>query len=101
MSLNIFAYTISIFIFIKSIFSKNNLKKRTTCFIKIISNNTFGIYLIHPLIIEIIEKYKLNGLFLSIKIIYRILLFSSFIFISSLLISIIFKLIPFIGNNIF
>ena len=98
--LNIFVYTISLFIFIKSTFNNNNLKKRITHFLKMISNNTFGIYLIHPLIIETIKKYKINKFFSSIKIIYRIPLISSFIFISSLLISKIIKFIPLIGNDI-
>lgn len=100
-NLNVCIYSISIFIYIKSRFNKIKLKKRTIHFIKLISNNTFGIYLIHPLIIESMKNYKINKLFLYIKLVYRIPLVSSFIFISSLLISRIIKFIPIIGNNIF
>ena len=96
--LNICAYSISLFIYIKSRFNK---KIKLIYLIKNISNNTFGIYLIHPLIIEIIKKYKINKLFFPIKLIYRIPLVSSFIFISSLLITKIIKSIPFVGNTIF
>ena len=99
--LNIFTYSISIFIYFKSRFNKIKLKKKTIYFIKMISKNTFGIYLVHPLILETIIKYKINKLILSIKIVYRIPLASLFIFISSLLITQIFKFIPLIGNNIF
>ena len=96
--LNIFTYSTSIFIFIKNHFNNKNNNKKKTNLIKNISDNTFGIYLIHPLIIEKLEKYKFNELISSIKIIYRIPLASTFIFLSSLLISFIIKYIPFIGK---
>lgn len=97
-NLNIIIYSASIFILIKNLFNNQN---QISNFIKIISNNTFGIYLIHPLIIDKIKLNKFNKLFSSLKIIFRIPLICSFIFILSLLISIIIKYIPIIGNYIF
>ena len=98
-NINIIIYSASIFILTKNLFNRNN--SQISNFIKIISNNTFGIYLIHPLIIDKINWNKINKLFSSLKVIFRIPLICSLIFILSLLISIIIKYIPIIGNYIF
>ena len=94
--LNIFCYSISIFLFFKRHFNepKNNRK------IKLIQNlakYTFGIYLIHPLIIETIKK-KLNIFYLDFNIIFLIPIIALLIFILSLVISIILDRIPLIGK---
>ena len=98
--LNIAVYSISIFIFIKNQFTNKNLNKKI-CLIKIISSNTFGIYLIHPLIIEKIKKYRILKFTLFIKLLFRIPMITSFIYLSSLLISIMIKYIPLIGKYLF
>jgi surface polysaccharide O-acyltransferase-like enzyme len=98
--LNIAVYSISIFILIKNQFS-NKKSNQKTCLIKIISNNTFGIYLVHPLIIEKTKKYRIFKFALFIKPLFRIPMITSFIYLSSLLISIMIKYIPLIGKYLF
>ena len=98
-NLNIIIYSASIFIFFKNFFNHNN--NQISYFIKLISNNTFGVYLIHLLIMYKIKLDKINIFFSSLKLIFRIPLINLFIFILSLLISIIIKHIPIIGNYIF
>ena len=94
-NINILLYTQSIFIFFKIYF--NNLKLIKIQVIKLISKSTFGIYLIHPLIIKILRKNN-KYIKLNLDIIYRIPYLSIIVFIISLLISIFLKFIPFIGK---
>ena len=94
-NINILLYTQSIFIFFKIYF--NNLKLIKIHVIKLISKSTFGVYLIHPLIIKILRK-KNKYIKLNLDIIYRIPYLSIIVFIISLLISIFLKFIPFIGK---
>ena len=95
--LNISIYSISIFIFIKNLFI-NKMYNQKLSLIKIISSNTFGIYLVHPLIIEKVNKYKIYKFTLFTRILFRIPMLTSFIYLSSLLISIMIKYIPLIGK---
>lgn len=97
--LNIATYSISIFISIKALFNNNNYKK--VFLIKIISANTFGIYLIHPLIKETIKKYEIFKVMKYNKLLFKIPMATLFIYISSLLISIIIRYIPLIGQYLF
>ena len=94
--LNVTFYSVSIFILTKNIF----INKKKIKLITIISKNTFGIYLVHPLIINLMKKLKIIESF-KMKILFRIPLITSLIFITSLLISILFKYIPLIGPYIF
>jgi surface polysaccharide O-acyltransferase-like enzyme len=94
--LNIAVYSISIFIFIKNQFI-NKMYNQKLSLIKIISNNTFGIYLVHPLIIQKAKKIILKFT-LCRKILFLIPMFTSFTYLSSLLISIMIKYIPLIGK---
>ena len=95
LNLNILAYSIGIFIFFKHNF--NNISIKYMKFIKIISIHTFGIYLIHPMIINIIRGR--NDSFLSsLNLIYKIPLMSLITFLFSFMICIIIKYLPFIGN---
>lgn len=96
LNLNILAYSTSIFIIAKIYF--NNLNSKSRDFIKKISNYSFGIYLIHPLIIN--KFYKFQYYFSFMDIFYKIPIISLIIYIISLIISIIIKFIPFIGNYI-
>lgn len=93
--LNIFFYSISIFLFFKRNFNhlyyigKINISKK-------LANYTFGIYLIHPLVMEIVEKkIKISERYLNI--IFYIPIYNLFIFLLSLIICIILKAIPLIG----
>ena len=97
--LHIAVYSISIFILIKNHFTNKKLSK--IYLIKIISNNTFGIYLVHPLIIEKTKYYRIFKFTLFIELIFRIPIIASFIYLFSLLISIIIKYIPLIGKYLF
>lgn len=97
--LHIAVYSISIFILIKNHFTNKKLSK--IYLINIISNNAFGIYLAHPLIIEKTKQYRIFKFTLFIKLIYRIPIITSFIYLFSLLISIMIKYIPLIGEYLF
>ena len=92
-NLNILFYSISIFVLFKEKFNNLSLNKKIV--IKKISNYTFGIYLIHPLIIEKISK---NLYFSYFRLI--IPLKTLIVFILSLLFSIILKHLPFLGKYI-
>ena len=94
---NILFTSISIFVFFKNNFNNLIINKKKNNIIKKISNFTFGIYLIHPLILGIIMN-KLNIFSLSINTIYFIPLISLITFILSLIFSIIIKFIPIIGK---
>lgn len=96
-NLNVALYSVSIFIFFKNLFMN---KKNMQNLIIIISKNTFGIYLVHPLIIEVIQKLKILRFF-KINIIFRIPMVASLIYVTSLFISILIKYIPFVGSYIF
>ena len=72
-----------IFIFFKIYF--NDLKLIKIYVIKFISKSTFGVYLIHPLIIEILRNNNKYIKF-NLDIIYRIPYISIIVFIISLLI---------------
>ena len=92
LNLNILLYSTSIFILFK--LNLNNYKKKQL--MKNITNYTFGIYLIHPLILALIRR--IIGDFASIKILFTIPLISLIVFLLSLIISIIIKSIPFLGK---
>ena len=97
-NINVLIFTISIFIFFKQNFNISNLNKKNL--IRNISNHTFGIYLIHPLIIEFLFL-KVFSFSKNLNLIYHIPLMSLIIYIISLLIAIIIKKLPFIGNFLF
>ena len=97
--LNIFFYATSLFIFFKYnlAHSKNNNKLYN--YSRYISKYTFGIYLIHPLILEnFLWKFKLHAL--KINLLYLIPINTLIVFMLSLISSIILKNIPFIGKYI-
>jgi surface polysaccharide O-acyltransferase-like enzyme len=68
--LNIASYTTSVFIFIKNQFDNKNYDGKMNL-IKFISNNTFGIYLVHPLILDNIRQFIIYKI-AFIKILFRI-----------------------------
>ena len=92
LNLNILLYSTSIFMFFK--LNLNNYKKKQL--MKKISNYTFSIYLIHPLILNIFRR--IIGDFKSIKLLFSIPLISIIVFILSLIISIFIKSIYFFGK---
>lgn len=90
--LNIFFYTSAIFIVFKNLFY--NSKKRI---FQKLSKFTFGIYLVHPFIIEnIMIKFKLFSL--KLNIVFLIPIINLIIFLLSLIICIILNYIPLIGK---
>ena len=92
-NLNILFYSASIFVLFKEKF--NNLSLNKKLIIKKISNYTFGIYLIHPLIIETIVKnfyFSYFRLFIPLK--------TLIVFILSFLFSVLLKNIPILGKYI-
>ena len=78
LNLNILLYSTSVFMSFK--YNLNNYK--INLLFKRISNYTFGIYLIHPLILHQIRR--ISGDFSSIKILFKIPLLSIIVFIISL-----------------
>lgn len=96
LNLHILAYSTYVFIVAKIYF--NNLNSKSRYYLKKISNYSFGIYLVHPLIISKLFKYSY---YLSLMhLLYKIPIISLLVFILSLIISILIKFIPIIGNYI-
>jgi surface polysaccharide O-acyltransferase-like enzyme len=93
---NIFFTSISIFIFFKSYFNNLKINDIKNNIIQYLSQMTFGIYLIHPLIIVYMKK--LNIFFFKINTIFLIPIITLVIFIISLIFSIILKKIPKFGK---
>jgi surface polysaccharide O-acyltransferase-like enzyme len=56
---NVMIMAMSIFVFIKSVFSKVNLSKKVSKIISYVSSCTFGVYLLHPLFLGLLEKNKI------------------------------------------
>ena len=96
LNLNILAYSTSVFIAAKMYFNSFNSKIRY--YLQKLSKYSFGIYLVHPFIIK--NVYKYHYYFTFKNILYRIPFISLLVFILSLILSIIIKSTPFIGNYI-
>lgn len=94
LNLNILLYSTSIFVFFK--LNLNNYK--INLLLKRISNYTFGIYLIHPLVLYQIRRISRD--FVSIKLLFKIPLISIIVFLISLMICIIIKILPIFGKYI-
>jgi surface polysaccharide O-acyltransferase-like enzyme len=94
--LTIFFYSSAIFIVFKNHFNTSKVNMNKRIFIKI-SKFTFGIYLIHPWIIENILR-KFNILSLRLNVTFLIPILNLTIFLLSLVICIILFYIPFIGK---
>ena len=98
--INVLFTNISIFIFFKYNFNKLNYKKNIKEFIKKIGCLTFGIYIIHPFVIEEL-KIRFNINILSFDPLYSIPINSLITFLISLIFTYIIKLIPFINQYVF
>ena len=97
---NTFLMSIAIFIFFKYNFSNLGNKKRIKEIIQKLGHLTFGIYIIHPFVIEELNiRIKLNTL--SFEPLYSVPINSLIVFFISLLIAYFIKLIPFINRYIF
>lgn len=93
--LNIFFYAIGIFLFFKNHF--NWLIKLKKGIIQKLAKYTFGIYLIHPLVIE--KTMKTHNIFkFNLNVIFLIPIINLIIFLVSLIICIILNNIPLIGK---
>ena len=95
--MNIFLISISTFVFFKSNFNNLKINKIKNNIIQKIAKFTFGIYLIHPLIIEKII-IKFNFLNLHINIMLLIPIINLFLFVLSLIICIFLNMLPIIGK---
>lgn len=90
--LNILFYSSGIFLLFKNHF---NFQIKASVLQKL-SKYTFGIYLIHPFLIEkVIKKFSFN---INLNIVILIPIINIFIFLLSLIICIILNFIPFIGK---
>ena len=88
-SIHVLIQSMAIFIFFKNYFNDLGFNNKYKKIIKYLGNNTFGIYLIHPLILEEFEKMfnyyslsfepNLNVIFLSFIVFLVSLIFISFL----------------------
>ena len=92
--LNVFFYSIAIFIFSKNYFNQKKI------LIQKLAKFTFGIYLIHPFIIENIIK-KTNIFDFGLDSVLLIPIINLIVFLLSLLTCIILNSIPLIGKLLF
>lgn len=98
--INVFFMSIGIFIFFKYNFNDLKFRKRKKEFIQKIGRLTFGIYIIHPFVIEELNR-RLKFNTLSFEPLYSVPIISLITFLISLLIVYLIKLIPFINQYIF
>ena len=90
----------TLFIFFKYKFNDLKYRKRIKEFIQKLGRLTFGIYIIHPFVIEELNRrFKFNTL--SFEPLYSVPIISLITFLISLLIVYLVKLIPFINQYIF
>ena len=95
-----FLEAISVFLFIKNLFNKYTFNEKILNFISWLSKYTFGIYLVHVLLIKFVHKYNiLDNVHIHITILP--LIYCIAIFILSFVISFIISKIPFINKYIF
>lgn len=86
-SFHVLIQSIAIFIFFKNNFYNLRINKKYKKIIKKIGKSTFGIYLIHPLLIEELDRnFKFNSL--SLNPIYNVIFLTSIIFFISLILMI-------------
>lgn len=57
---NVILMATTIFVFVKSIFTKVNVSEQSIKRIRYISSCTFGVYLLHPFFLGLLEKFKVN-----------------------------------------
>lgn len=57
MTINILMMSISVFVFAKQHLNKNFKREHTIDFVSYISKCTFGVYLVHPLVIDCLNKF--------------------------------------------
>jgi surface polysaccharide O-acyltransferase-like enzyme len=94
--INIFFTSIGIFIFFKYNFNNLKFRKSIKDFIQKLAYLTFGIYIIHPFVIEELN-IRFNISTLSFEPLYSIPMNSLITFLLSLILVYIIKLIPFIN----
>ena len=99
-NISVFMTSISIFILFKYNFNHYNCRKRIKEFIQKLSRLTFGIYIIHPFVIEEF-KVRLKFSNLLFEPIYSVPIISLITFLISSLFAYLVKLIPFINQYIF
>lgn len=95
--INVFFASIGVFIFFKYNFNNLKYKKSLKEFIQKLSSLTFGIYIIHPFVLEELNiRFNINNL--SFEPLYSIPIYSLIIFLISLILVYIIKLIPLINK---
>ena len=99
-SVFVFTQSLAIFMFFKNQFGKFSQDKKMANTIKIISDCTFGIYLVHLMVLSLMEHSGFVNL-LSINKFVNPVLFTIIAFIISFVISFIISKIPFINKYIF
>jgi surface polysaccharide O-acyltransferase-like enzyme len=98
--INVFFPSVAIFILFKYNFNDLKYRKGIKEFIQKLGRLTFGIYIIHPFVIDEFNiRFKLNNL--SFQPLYSVPIISLITFLISSLIVYLIKLIPFINQYIF
>ncbi len=96
--LNVMCSSIAVFILFKDKVSKIKFKERTCKIITILSNCSFGIYLVHDFFITIFQKHGFSTI--SFNSIAAVPIISLSVFIISFLVSYIISKIPFLNKYI-
>jgi len=97
--INIFFTSIGIFIFFKYNFNNLKCRKNIKYFIQKLALLTFGVYIIHPFVIEELNiRFNLNTL--SYEPLFSVPINSLITFLISIILAYIIKLIPFINQYI-
>ena len=97
-TINVYITSIAIFIFFKNKISKIKINTKIKQAITKISDNVFGIYLTHDILIILIKKY--NAFYVTNSTIFNNLFWSIIIFVISYFIVCIIKKIPKINKYI-
>lgn len=94
-SLNILLQAVAVFVFAKYHLSPNNLSSKSSKALSFVSKCTFGVYLVHPLFISLINNYfHINAIFINPVI--TVPVFTLVTFVLSFTISTLLNKIPFV-----
>ena len=94
----VFLMAVSLFLMVKEIFKKVNLSNKSSNIIRKFAKLSFGVYLIHPMYIVLINKLNISTL--SSNTFITVPLFIVIIYLVSMITSYILSKIPILGKYI-
>ncbi len=92
MTLNVLFESVGIFTFFKTRFKDNDMPEKTGSVLRKLSDQSFGIFLVHALIIDMLEKTGFGTM--SFNPVISVPIVSLAVFLISLVISVVIHLIP-------